>query len=163
MSSAGAIDRVEAPAGREAPGDAVGPIVDGSVGERSRLGGITIDMMSVGAGAAVNVALGADASPVTLGVVVLVPVLVVATAVEAGTGVMDDVGSEIAPEVALKGVPGGGGGGPVVVVAMVEGDVDGVVAAFVGADCASAGPAMDRRIAAAAASVPGLTAIGGPG
>lgn len=173
MSWAGAAGRVEPLAAGETASVALGPIVGGSETERSTLGGVTIDMMSVGAGtsAVVNVALGPGATPVTLGVAVpfvLVPALpLVAVAVVAVVmaGAVDKLGKVIAPDVAAGEVPGGGGGGPVVVVAMVEGEVElGVVLVeeVDDADCASAGPTSAKRIAAARARPPDLSAIAAP-
>ena len=168
MSSAGATDRAELLVRSATPSDAVCPIVDGIEVESSRLGGITIDMMSVGAGAVLNVALGPGATPVTLGVVVpfvlvvAAPLVTVAVVAVVMAGAMAKLGREIAPEVAAGEAPGGGGAGPVVVVAMVEGEVDVGAAVVVGPDCASAALASPTRTAAARARLPSLTAIAAP-
>ena len=95
-------------------------------------------MMSVGATGVGKIALGPGLDPALGAVAVVdaaeldVPVLVVPVVAVLGA---DEDGKGIAPEVALKGVPGGAGGGPVVVVAIVEGEVEVVVsAALDGAD-----------------------------
>ncbi len=123
-------------------------------------------MMSVAVASAANVALGPGATPVTTGVVAVVPV-VEGVAVEAvvGIDVAATLGSGTAPEVAAGEAPGGGGAGPVVVVAMVEGEVElGAVAVLEleDVDCASAGLAIPSRITAVRAREPRIIAIALP-
>lgn len=139
------------------PTGVVGDVLEGSRVERSRLGGVTSDMMSVAELSVAKVALGPSATPVTTGVVAVLP-LVVGVAVEAvvETAGAAMLGSGTAPEVASGAAPGGGGAGPVVVVAMVEGDVEGVpVVAVDAADCPSAVLAKPSNMAAAARIVRG--------